>query len=204
LATLNQKYSALAESFAAAMNSLLFTRESGMGMKVLVVTSPEPGDGKSTIASNLALALAQIDRRVLLIDGDLRRKRLSTLFRPESEPGMIEILRGTQPIREVPIGMIAAPWQLPNLHFLASGDSNLVESRLLHSARMVEFIARVRGEFDLVLIDSPPMVHIADARVLGKLADGVLLVFRAGPPSIRPPRRSDASWRTEPMSSAPF
>jgi polysaccharide biosynthesis transport protein len=182
--TLHHKNSAVAESFAAAMNSILFARMNGASIKVIVVTSPEAGDGKSTIASNLAIALAQIDRRVLLIDGDLRRTRLSTLFQSDADPGMIDILRGSKPIGEVTISSIGAAWQLPNLHFLAAGDASLFEPKLLHRARMMELIARVRCEFDVVLIDSPPMVHIADARVLGKLADGVLLVFRAGKTTI--------------------
>ncbi|MEI9973832.1 MAG: CpsD/CapB family tyrosine-protein kinase [Ignavibacteriota bacterium] len=184
LAVLRQKNSALAESFAAAMNSVLFARENGTTAKVFVVTSPEPGDGKSTIASNLAIALAQIDRRVLLVDGDLRRTRLSSLFRSETDPGLIAILRGFEPIQDVVINDIGTAWRLPNFHFMSAGDPSLFEPRLLHSNRMVEFVRRVRNEFDIVLIDSPPMAHIADARVLGKLADGVLLVFRAGKTTI--------------------
>ncbi|HLK62892.1 MAG TPA: AAA family ATPase [Bryobacteraceae bacterium] len=184
LAVLRQKNSALAESFAAAMNSVLFARENGAGAKVFVVTSPEPGDGKSTIASNLAIALAQIDRKVLLVDGDLRRTSLSTLFRSESDPGLIAILRGDEPIDEVPITSVGSSWRLPNFYFMAAGDPLFFEPRLLHSARMLQFVRRVREQFDIVLIDSPPMVHIADARVLGKLADGILLVFRAGKTTI--------------------
>ncbi len=184
LAVLRQKNSALAESFAAAMNSMLFASENGAGAKVFVVTSPEPGDGKSTVASNLAIALAQIDRKVLLVDGDLRRTSLSMLFRAETDPGLISILRGTEPINDAHIHSIGAGWRLPNLHFMAAGDPLFFEPRLLHSTRMREFVHRVREEFDIVLIDSPPMVHIADARVLGKLADGMLLVFRAGKTTI--------------------
>lgn len=184
LAVLRQRNSALAESFAAAMNSILFARENGTVAKVFVVTSPEPGDGKSTIASNLAIALAQIDRKVLLVDGDLRRTRLSTLFRSENDPGLIAILRGSEPMDEAPINAIGAGWRLPNFHFMAAGDPGLFEPRLLHGTRMLDFVRRVRQEFDIVLIDSPPMVHIADARVLGKLSDGVLLVFRAGKTTI--------------------
>jgi capsular exopolysaccharide synthesis family protein len=184
VATLRQKNSALAESFAAAMNSILFARENDAQIKVIVVTSPDPGDGKSTIESKLAIALAQIERRLLLVDGDRRRTRLSTLFGSEGCPGMVEILRGKQEFHEVAIGSIGKGWQLPSLHFLPAGDSSFFEPKLLHSARMTEFLARVREEFDIVLIDSPPVVHIADARVLGKLSDGVLLVFRAGKTTI--------------------
>src|SRR5262249_7238284 len=136
LAVLRQKNSALAESFATAMNSMLFASENGAGAKVFVVTSPEPGDGKSTVASNLAIALAQIDRKVLLVAGDLRGTSLSMLFRAETDPGLISILRGTEPIREATIHSIGAGWRLPNFHFMAAGDPLFFEPRLLHSARM--------------------------------------------------------------------
>jgi succinoglycan biosynthesis transport protein ExoP len=184
LATLHQRQSVLAESFSAAMNSILFANENGINAKVIVITSPEPGDGKTTVASNLAIALAQIDRKVLLIDGDLRRTRLSSLFRTDSEAGLIELLRSQEPVAGIPVSSVGSGWQLPNLFFLGAGDHALFEPRLLHSARMAQFISRVREEFDIVLIDSTPMVHIADARVLGRLADGVLLVFRAGKTTI--------------------
>jgi len=178
VATLHDRHSALAESFSAAMNSILFT-ESALGRaKVIVVTSPEPGDGKTTVTSNLAIALAQIDRKVLLVDGDLRRRRLTSLLGAGDAPGLIGLLGGS-PLDDIRLEAIDNGWQLPKLHFLPAGDPALFEPKLLHSDRIQEFMRRVRNEFDIVLIDSTPMAHIADARVLGKLADGVLLVFRS-------------------------
>jgi len=144
-----------------------------------VVTSPDPGDGKTTVSSNLAIALAQIDRKVLLIDGDLRRRRLTTLLGAGDDPGLIGLLRSTRPVEEIQVDAIDNGWQIPKLHFLPAGDPALFEPKLLHSDRMQRFIRKVRDEFDIVLIDSTPMAHIADARVLGRLADGVLLVFRS-------------------------
>jgi len=179
LATLHQRHSLLAESFSAAMNSILFTGENGVRPKVIVVTSPEPGDGKTTVTSNLAIALAQIDRKVLLVDGDLRRRRLTALLGGEDAPGLIGMIRDRRPVEELRVESVGNGWQLPNLHFLAAGDAAQFEPKLLHAARLEQFVAKVRDEFDIVLIDSPPMAQMADARVLGKLADGVLLVFRS-------------------------
>jgi len=182
LATLHQRQSVLAESFTAVMNSFLFAPENGSnGCKVIVITSPEGGEGKTTIASNLAIALSQIDRRVLLIDGDLRRPRLSSVFDLEASPGLIELLSGPcEELDTLPASKLAHTIYIPQLLLLPSGNRHAFDSRLLHSGQMQALIRRVRREFDVVLIDSPPMVQISDARVLARWADGVLLVFRSG------------------------
>jgi capsular exopolysaccharide synthesis family protein len=180
LATLHQRHSVLAESFTAAMNSLLFAPTEGThASKVIVITSPESGDGKTTIASNLAIALSQIDRRVLLIDGDLRQPRLSSVFEMEGSPGLIELLTKPAAAAAAPVNALVHSTYIPQLSFLPSGNRHAFESKLLHSVRMQELIRRFRGEFDIVLIDSPPIAQFSDARVLGRWADGVLLVFRS-------------------------
>ncbi len=179
LATLYERNSALAESFSAAMNSILFTSEGGHQAKLIVVTSPEPGDGKTTVSSNLAIALAQIDRKVLLVDGDLRRRRLTELLGAGEAPGLIGLLKGAGSPEEIQLASIDNGWRLPKLHFMPAGNPALFEPKLLHSERMQRFLQKVRDEFDIVLIDSVPMAHIADARVVGRMSDGVLLVFRS-------------------------
>jgi capsular exopolysaccharide synthesis family protein len=162
------------------MNSLLFAPTEGThASKVIVITSPESGDGKTTIASNLAIALSQIDRRVLLIDGDLRQPRLSSVFEMEGSPGLIELLTKPAAAAAAPVNALVHSTYIPQLSFLPSGNRHAFESKLLHSVRMQELIRRFRGEFDIVLIDSPPIAQFSDARVLGRWADGVLLVFRS-------------------------
>ena len=179
LATLYERNSAVAESFSAAMNSILFAPQDGRQTKVIVVTSPEPGDGKTTVSSNLAIALAQIDRKVLLVDGDMRRRRMTELLGAGDAPGLIGLLKSVHPLDDMRLDSIDNGWRLPKLHFLPAGDPEFFEPKLLHSERMQQFMQKVREEFDVVLIDSAPMAHIADARVVGRMSDGVLLVFRS-------------------------
>ncbi len=174
---MHQRQSGLAESFAGAMNSLLFAPERGMHpLKMVVVASPETGDGKTSVASNLAIALSQIGRRILLVDGDLRRPRLSRVFNVEESAGLIEVLTEPERVNELP----AYPTNIPQLFIMPSGNRNAFEFKLLHSAGMHDLASRIRNEFDMVIIDSPPVKQFSDARVLGRLADGVLLVFRSG------------------------
>jgi succinoglycan biosynthesis transport protein ExoP len=182
--TLYRKHAVISECFAATMNSILFAHWNDRSAHVLVFTSPEPGDGKSTIASNLAITLAQIGRKVLLIDGDLRLPRLSQVFGISKEPGLIGLLRSEGRVQSETISNFVHSTPIPNLFFLSAGDPDQFESKLLHSSRLRELIEILRKDFDDVLIDTPPMMQISDARVFGQLANGVLLVLRAGKTSL--------------------
>lgn len=182
--TLYRKHTVISESFAATMNSILFAHWNNRSANVLVFTSPEAGDGKSTITSNLAIALAQIGRKVLLVDGDLRRPRLTHVFRMSDDPGLIGFLKSEDPIQLDSVRKIVHSTPIPNLFVLPAGDADQFESKLLHSSRMSELIAILRNDFSDVLIDTPPMMQISDARVFGQLANGVLLILRAGKTSL--------------------
>ena len=182
--TLYRKHAVISESFAATMNSILFAHWNDRSANVLVFTSPEAGDGKSTIACNLAITLAQIGRRVLLIDGDLRRPRLSEVFRMSNDPGLIGFLTSEGRVQSDTVSKFVNSTPIPNLFFLPAGDRDLFESKLLHSSRMSELIQVLRKDFDDVLIDTPPMMPISDARVFGQLANGALLILRAGKTSL--------------------
>jgi succinoglycan biosynthesis transport protein ExoP len=181
LATLRGDKPLVAEAFCGAMNSLLFARVGGARARVIVLTSPDIGDGKTTVAANLATALARASRRVALIDGDLRQPRLHKVFDLETERGLASLLLGKEPIEELPLAALAQPTGVDGLFVLptASAKGEYV-SALLHSDRLSRLMIRLRGAFDVVLIDTPPMMLLSDARVLGSLAHGVLLVFRAG------------------------
>jgi succinoglycan biosynthesis transport protein ExoP len=171
----------VAEAFCGAMNSLLFASIGGARARVIVLTSPDIGDGKTSVATNLAVSLARTGRRVALIDGDLRRPRLHEVFDLDTDRGLASLLLDGEPIEELPETAIMRPAGVDGLFVLptaaASGEK---VSALLHSDRMSALIRRLRDEYDLVLIDTPPMAVLSDARVLAALADGVLLVFRAG------------------------
>ena len=177
LATWKRRSSVLADSFRSTLASILYIGENGNRPHVIALASANPQEGKTTVACNLALALAEIGRRVLLIDGDLRKPRLHEIFNVSNAWGLSDLLEGTKP----PEGSEAAPAETGygGLYVLAAGSAAASISNLLHSPRMLELLKRMRQEFDMVIIDTPPMLQMPDARVLGRLADGVILVVRS-------------------------
>jgi capsular exopolysaccharide synthesis family protein len=174
------KPSLCAESFRATLTSILFAGGHGRRPRVLVVTSPNPGEGKTTVISNLAVSLAEINRRVLLIDADLRRPRVHQLFGMPNRFGLTDLLAAVEPIEQIPLKASSLESGVPGLYVLPSGSRTYNISSLLHSPRMGALLERALRVFDTVLIDTPPVKQIADARVLGRLSDGVVLVLRAG------------------------
>jgi capsular exopolysaccharide synthesis family protein len=178
LAVWQRKPSALAESFRAAITSIMFSGENGHRPRVIVLSSAAPEEGKTTVISNLAIALAEIRQRVLLIDGDMRRPRLHQVFHVDNDSGMVDILRRSEPF-DTSLNGLARTTEIPNLWVLPSGKAELGDTALLHSARLRELIQQVRKDYDTILIDTPPMLTMADARVIGRVADAVILVVRA-------------------------
>jgi capsular exopolysaccharide synthesis family protein len=174
-----QKHSVLAESFRAALTSILFSGQNGNRPRVIVLTSPSPGEGKTTVVANLGEALAEVNKRVLLIDGDLRKPRLHEIFETERERGLSDLLRDPAPLAEAVNGSVRET-RVANLFLLPSGAESAASTNLLYSERMAALLELMEKEFDTVLIDTPPVMQIPDARILGRLADAVILVLRAG------------------------
>jgi receptor protein-tyrosine kinase len=182
LATLHRNLPEIAEAFCGTMESLLATAKKGTNSKLLVLTSPEKEDGKTAVSANLAIALASTGRKVLLIDGDMRRPRLHEVFDLPTRHGLSWKLRDEESnVGEDLVSAIALATDVDGLFVLptATVDAREIPS-LLHSGRLGDLLTRVRAEFDLVLIDTPPMMLVSDARVMCAHADGALLVFRAG------------------------
>ncbi len=182
LITSNRQQSLMADAFRATLTSILYSGENGNRPRIIVITSTNPGEGKTTVACNLALALAEIDpsvlmQSVLLIDGDLRRPRLHKIFDVPNRWGLADLLQGKTPPNGCE-GMVFKTG-FRNLNLLPSGSSTVNVGALLHSPRAVAFLNRMREEFHTVIIDAPPMLNMPDARVLGRLADGVVLVVRS-------------------------
>jgi receptor protein-tyrosine kinase len=177
LVTWQKKPSVLADSFRSTLASILYTGENGNRPRVIALTSASPQEGKTTVASNLALALAEIGRRVLLIDGDLRKPRLHEIFRASNVWGLSDLLEGTKPPEGLETMVVGTSYR--DLYLLPAGSVSSSISNLLHSPRVVELLQRMRQQFDMVIIDTPPMLQMPDARVLGKLTDGVILVVRS-------------------------
>ena len=176
-----QKPTLVAESFRAALTSILFTGQNGSHPRLLVVTSPSPGEGKTTVVINLAICLAEINRKVLLIDADMRKPRVHKVFGVPNQWGLSDLLHGAGSLDQgVSLEDLAVKTQVPGLYVLPSGSPAHSIPNLLHSPRTSELLQRAREEFDSVLIDTPPMMQISDARVLGQMSDAVILVLRAG------------------------
>ncbi len=178
LVTLRRKPSAMADSFRATLASILYTGPGGDGPRVIVFSSAGPKEGKTTLATNLAIALAEIDRQVLLIDADLRRPRLHRVFDLANQHGLVDALAGVEPLEHALHDHIRYSG-VPNLWVMTSGPSGEGAPALLHSARFPELLQHARQQFEMVLIDAPPMLTIADARVIARHTDGVVLVARA-------------------------
>ncbi len=174
LVTVNDVHSAGAEAYRTLRTKLLFSRAAG-ALKSVVVTSPFSQDGKSTTAANLATTFAQHGMRTLLMDCDLRRPTLHEIFRVPREPGLTELLASD--------GMVAGTGRRTNiegLSLLTAGALPLDPSELVGSTRMREMLARFAESFDVIVMDTPPVLPVADAAILATMADGALLVVRAG------------------------
>jgi receptor protein-tyrosine kinase len=171
--------SILAQSFRSTLASLLFSPQNDGRCWGIVITSAGRGEGKSTVISNLGLAMAETNRRVLLIDADLRNPRLHDIFGIPNRDGLVELLRMEEPARE----FVATRW-IPvgagsGLYVLPAGSTAGNISNLLYSARLPKLLQQLRQEFDAILIDSPAMLDAPDARILARVAGAVVLVIRA-------------------------
>jgi capsular exopolysaccharide synthesis family protein len=145
------------------------------GPKALVITSPGPLEGKTFITANLALTLAQMGRRVLLVDGDLRKPRLHKIFGKRSKPGLSDLISGNCTLCEA-----AKDTQVKDLKFLPSGKAPPNPSEILGCNRMQDFVAQCMASFDFVLFDTPPVLSVTDASALAGSIDGTVVVLKAG------------------------
>jgi capsular exopolysaccharide synthesis family protein len=179
LITWNRKASVISEAFRNVLTSILFIGENGSRPRLLVVTSGSSGDGKTTAVSNLAIAAAEIRQKVLIIDADLRRPRLHDLFQLSNQRGLSTILRDDA-IPPSSVDQFVQPTHIPNTYVLTAGPATSAAAHLLYSPVLPEILAKFRAQYDMVLIDTPPSLNLTDARVIGRLADAVVFVARAG------------------------
>jgi succinoglycan biosynthesis transport protein ExoP len=174
-----QQLSGVSESFRATLASILSAGRNGDQPHILVVTSARPMEGKTTVVSNLGIGLAEIGSKVLLIDGDMRRPRLHKLFGQANSWGLSDLLREKNAIEELPLDALVKKTEVPGVYLLPSGVRADNIFGLLWSGRMARLLPRFRQEFDYVLVDAPPCLEFADARIMARYADQVLLVVRA-------------------------
>lgn len=163
-----------AEAFRKARTNLQFVaaaREAG----VILITSALPQEGKSVSAANLGVSLAELNKRVLVIDADLRRPRQAEYFDIANGAGLTNVLAG-----QVPVADVIQPWGELQLSVLPSGEIPPNPAELLGSQAMTDLLARLRPQYDHIIIDSPPVLPVTDATVLAGAVDGVVLVVRLG------------------------
>jgi succinoglycan biosynthesis transport protein ExoP len=170
---------ALSESFRAASVSIASATRNGDHCRTLVVTSAWPTEGKTTVVHHLGKALAETNERVLLIDGDMRRPNLHRLFDETNGWGLTDVLREPNAIDELPVEAIVKKTSVPHVYLLPGGTCTENIFGLLSRERMSKMWRRFEESFDYVLIDAPPCLEFADARVLADRAGELLLVVRA-------------------------
>jgi len=165
-----------AEAFRALRTALAFTHLPDGGLRSIVVSSTLPEEGKSLASINLAIAQANAGKKTLIIDTDMRKPRLHESFSMTPNRGLSDLLADGQ---DLTLQDVVVPTNIDNLHFLPCGPvpSNPVE--MLDSSRFATIMDEVRAEFDLAVLDSPPGLTLVDSLILGKHADGLLLVIRS-------------------------
>ena len=162
------------EAFRALRTRIQYSKIGSEALKTILVTSSAPSEGKSTVALNLAGTFAQSNKKTLLLDADLRKPRVHSIFKADKFPGVIDYLFGQAKLEE-----IIRPTGLNNLSYVTSGTIPPNPSEMIESKPMQDFLAEMRKRFDVVILDSAPIVAVTDSEILSTLVDATLLVVSA-------------------------
>lgn len=164
----NQRTS-LSESFKFLSASMDFATAGTKDFKAVMITSSSPSEGKTTVIANLALALARQGKSVILLDGDLRKPQIHRIFNRPNTPGFTNLLLGNNTLEQV-----LTPTEVPNLRILASGPMPPDPTQVLRLPRVKEVLVELGKQCDIVLVDAPPVMVVADAMILAGLVDGAI------------------------------
>jgi capsular exopolysaccharide synthesis family protein len=170
--TIHKPRSAIAEAIRGTRTALFFNHQQS-GIKVIQVTSPVPGDGKSTISSNLAVSIAQSGRRVCLVDCDFRRPRVAKIFGIPSDTGLVQVITEKANLDEA-----IQKSSVENLDILTCGRRPGNPAELLSSERFKDAILQLRERYDFVILDTPPVLVVSDPATVAAVSDGVVLTIR--------------------------
>ena len=187
--TLQPLQSALAEAFRSLRTSVLLST-ADRPPRTLLISSSQPSEGKTTISINLAISLTQLGQRVLIMDCDMRRPSVRKAFQVENTLGLVSYLTGQQEWRAA-----VQPSGVENLDVLVCGPVPPNPAELLSSDRMRTLLAEAKLEYHFVVLDSPPLLNVADSRILATIVDGVVLVVRGGATPRQLAMRAGASAR---------
>lgn len=175
LVTLTSPRSPVSEAYRTLRTNLEFS-SLDQPLRTMVVTSPGPEEGKSTTLANLAVTLAHAEKRVILVDCDLRRPSQHEIFGLSNGVGLTTMVVDEEAMRDPPL----LETGVEGLQLLPSGPLPPNPSELVGSRRMAEIISALSERADIVLFDAPPVIAVTDAAVLASRVDGVLLVIKAG------------------------
>lgn len=173
--TLEHPHSSAAEAFRALRTSIMHSRVGG-GPKVILVTSCTPAEGKTTVTSNLGVVFAQYQKKVIIIEADMRRPRMTHVIPVSNEVGLSTLLVGSCTADEA----IVRDAHLPMLDIIPAGPRPPMPSELLGSAAFDELLDKLRSRYDIILIDSPPILLVTDAVAISPRAEFTIWVARAG------------------------
>lgn len=171
---LSNSKSRVAEAFRTLRTNIQFSSLDN-DIKSMVVTSAAPCEGKSTIAINLAITLAQAGKKVVLLDCDLRKPVVHKKLGVTNEKGITNVLIGSAKLDDC-----IAESEISNLHVLTAGDVPPNPSELLGSKKMKSLLEELEGLFDVVIIDSPPVIAVTDAQIISAISKGTILVAAYG------------------------
>lgn len=183
--------SPVAEAYRSLRTNVEQARDAVDG-KVFIVTSSVLEEGKTTTSANLALVYAQMGRKTLLLTADLRRPDVHKIFGLEKDPGLADVLTGSLPWREVVRGLsdmllgelsmdvVMLTPGMDNLYIMPAGTNPLNPAELLSSEATGDLINELRGEFDLIIIDTPPVIPVTDSAIMSEHADGIVLIYEVG------------------------
>jgi succinoglycan biosynthesis transport protein ExoP len=172
--------SAESEVYRVARTSLMIANRKE-SVQSMMMTSPQPGDGKSTTISNLAISFARTGKRVLLIDADMRRPVISRLFGLVEQSGLADVLLGQSTLKQATVRS-----EVHDLDIMPNGVPTSVPAELLESQRMARILQAARRAYDLILIDAPPLLAVADPAIIAPLVDSVILTVRINKNGRRP------------------
>jgi len=170
----NKPDSVPSEAFRALRTRVQFSKVDQGNMKVIHVTSSTPGEGKTLISSNLAGSFAQANHKTLLLDCDLRKPRVHTIFGMNRQPGLVEYL-----FDQVNLATIIKPTKLANLDVITVGTIPPNPAEMLGSKKMQDFITHMKTLYDYIIIDSPPIISVTDSEIIAAYCDAVYLVVSA-------------------------
>ncbi|MDP2038561.1 MAG: CpsD/CapB family tyrosine-protein kinase, partial [Ignavibacteria bacterium] len=162
------------EAYRALRTRIKFSKLDKEALKVLLVTSPTSGEGKTTTTINLAGSFAQANFKTLILDADLRKPRVHAVFNQKRFPGFTDYFFGQASFEEV-----VRKTELANLDYITAGTIPPNPSEILSSTQMEAFIEKLKTMYDYILIDSPPVIAVTDSEILSSIVDATVLVVSA-------------------------